>query len=95
MIPGLFLGIQSPSVLNTHPARGLSWEAFVIDQLISRLQSDLPGSQPYSRKTSQGDEVDLLMDMGGRLVSHSCRKQNQLHGKWNHRIAGGKSTFGR
>ncbi|HWP57034.1 MAG TPA: ATP-binding protein, partial [Candidatus Acidoferrales bacterium] len=30
-----FLGIHSPSILDTHPARGMSWEAFIIDQLMS------------------------------------------------------------
>ena len=29
------LGIQSARALDTHPARGLSWEGFIIDQMVS------------------------------------------------------------
>ncbi|MGH7830746.1 MAG: ATP-binding protein, partial [Candidatus Binatia bacterium] len=40
-----FLGIDSASALDTHPARGMSWEAFIIDQLISAFHQAAPGSQ--------------------------------------------------
>jgi hypothetical protein len=30
-----FLGIRSAQISETHPARGMSWEAFIIDQMIS------------------------------------------------------------
>ena len=63
-----FLGIDTRSALDTHPARGLSWEAFVIDQLISALQRVRPGSQAYFWGTAQGQEVDLLIDHGSRQV---------------------------
>lgn len=45
-----FLGIHSASTLDTHPARGMSWEAFIIDQLISTFQQALPGSQEVSSR---------------------------------------------
>jgi uncharacterized protein len=63
-----FLGILTPEALDTHPARGASWEAFVIDQLVSAFQRALPGSQPFFWRTAQGDEVDLLVESGGRRV---------------------------
>ncbi len=63
-----FLGILTPQALDTHPARGPSWEAFVIDQLISAFQRTLPGSQAFFWRTAQGDEVDLLIEGGGRRV---------------------------
>ncbi len=63
-----FLGIDSPSALHVHPARGLSWEAFVIDQLISAFQRIRPGSQAYFWRTATGQEVDLLIDLGTRQV---------------------------
>ncbi len=62
------LGIDSPSVLDTHPARGMSWEAFIIDQMISALHRVMPGKQAYFWRTAQGVEVDLLLDLGSRLV---------------------------
>ncbi len=63
-----FLGINSVSVLDTHPARGMSWEAFIIDQLISVFQKAEPGSQPYFWRTSLGQEIDLLIDLGAKKI---------------------------
>jgi uncharacterized protein len=63
-----FLGIGSPSILETHPARGMSWEAFIIDQMISALHRIMPGKQAYFWRTAQGVEVDLLLDLGSRLI---------------------------
>jgi predicted AAA+ superfamily ATPase len=63
-----FLGIETLKALQTHPARGLSWEAFLIDHLYSAFQRAAPGSQPYFWRTAQGDEVALLIDRGSRLV---------------------------
>jgi uncharacterized protein len=63
-----FLGIRSAAVLETHPARGASFEAFLVDQLISAYRRVAPGSQAYFWRTAQGDEVDLLIDLGPRRV---------------------------
>ena len=63
-----FLGIRSAAVLETHPARGASFEAFLIDQLVSAYGRVAPGSQAYFWRTAQGDEVDLLVDLGSRRV---------------------------
>ena len=38
-----FLGIRSARQLDTHPARGASWEAFVVDQLVSAYRRLDPG----------------------------------------------------
>ncbi len=64
----LLLGISSEAALHTHPARGLSWEAFVIDQLISALERTRPASRAYFWRTARGQEVDLLIDHGRRRV---------------------------
>jgi predicted AAA+ superfamily ATPase len=68
-----FLGIPDEPTLEVHPARGLSWEAFIIDQLISAFQRFAPGSQAFFWRTAQGEEVDLLMDVGGRRVPLEIR----------------------
>ncbi len=62
------LGIESARALDTHPARGLSWEGFIIDQMISGLQRVRPASQAYFWRTATGQEVDLLVDHGSRRV---------------------------
>lgn len=63
-----FLGIRLARHLDTHPARGTSWEAFIVDQLLSAYRRLDPGSQAFFWRTAQGDEVDLLIETGSRLV---------------------------
>jgi predicted AAA+ superfamily ATPase len=63
-----FLGIPSLSALDTHPGRGTSFEAFVIDQVVAAYKRVAPNSQPYFWRTAQGDEVDLLIDLGSRRI---------------------------
>jgi len=63
-----FMGIHSSSVLNVHPARGASWEAFMIDQIVSAFHRVAPESQAYFWRTSMGTEVDLLLNVEARLV---------------------------
>jgi predicted AAA+ superfamily ATPase len=63
-----FLGIHSASALDIHPARGMSWEAFIIDQLISASQQAAPGGRAYFWRTAQGNEIDLLVDLGTKKV---------------------------
>jgi predicted AAA+ superfamily ATPase len=68
-----FLGIRSARQLETHPARGASWEAFVVDQLLSAYRRRDPGSQAWFWRTAQGDEVDLLIETGSRLVPFEAK----------------------
>lgn len=63
-----FLGIHSASMLDVHPARGMSWEAFIMDQLTSAARRAVPGAQAYFWRTAKGDEVDLLLDLGSRRL---------------------------
>lgn len=63
-----FLGIRSPRLLDVHPSRGASWEAFIVDEIVSAYRRATPGSQAYFWRTAQGDEVDLLVDLGTKRV---------------------------
>jgi len=68
-----FLGIRSARQLETHPARGASWEAFVVDQLLAAYRRRDPGSHAWFWRTAQGDEVDLLIETGSRLVPFEAK----------------------
>jgi hypothetical protein len=68
-----------------HPARGASWEAFVIEQLLSAVERTAPGCRPYFWRTAQGDEVDLVIDHGSRQVPleiklHSAPRADEARG---------------
>jgi hypothetical protein len=80
-----FLGIRSPSELQTHPARAASWEAFVVDQLVSAFARVDPSARAHFWRTAVGDEVDLLVARGSRLLPfeiklHSAPAASDLRG---------------
>jgi len=63
-----FLGLRTIPTLRVHPARGASWEAFVIEQVISSFQLLMPGASAFFWRTAAGSEADLLIDRGDRRV---------------------------
>lgn len=58
------LGIGSMEALVASPARGRSWEGFVVEQLISAETLKRPGNQYYFYRTGTGLEIDLVIDRG-------------------------------
>ncbi len=63
--PGLLLallGIETVDALMGHPKAGASWEGFVIEQVLSLLQT----RDAYFWGTHQGAELDLLVMRGGK-----------------------------
>jgi predicted AAA+ superfamily ATPase len=67
------LGISSPEGLLCAPARGRSWEGFVIEQLIAAEALSRPGSQYYFYRTQTGVEFDLLIDRGQRRIGFEIK----------------------
>jgi len=63
-----FLGVTSARALHVHPGRGLSWEGFIIDELITAFERTRPGARAYFWRTATGTEVDLLINDGRRQV---------------------------
>jgi len=63
-----FLNIHSESTLSTHHARGTSWEAFIIEELITAFSLYVPGSQACYWRTATGVEVDLMIIQDSRLI---------------------------
>ena len=52
------LGLQNLDAVLGHPVAGLSWEGFVIEQLIAAA----PQAQASFYRTSHGAEVDLVLE---------------------------------
>ncbi len=62
-------GIGSERLLTSQPWVGASWEGFVIEQLLAAMtQRDLH-YEPYYLRTSDQHEIDLVLDLGGRLCA--------------------------
>jgi len=62
------LGIQTPEQMKTHPLRGNIFETFVVAELMKLFlnRGELPSLHFW--RDSNGAEVDVLIDMGGRIV---------------------------
>lgn len=59
------LQINSYDELIANPIAGNSWEGYVIEQIISRLQ---PNCYPYFYRTQSGAEVDLCIAKGNEIA---------------------------
>jgi predicted AAA+ superfamily ATPase len=62
------LGIKNMDALFSHPVFGSSWEGFVIEQILSVV--DVPA---YFYRTATGDEMDLLLDIHGKIIAIECK----------------------
>ena len=63
------LNIGTSGELDLHPARGASWEGFVIEDLIRREQLMRPYTQFFFWRTATGQEADLIMDRGSERIA--------------------------
>ena len=52
----------------SHPKAGASFETFCVEQLLLHAQLKDPAAQGFFYRTHTGQEVDLLLQMRGRLV---------------------------
>jgi predicted AAA+ superfamily ATPase len=62
------LGIKNMEALFSHPVFGSSWEGFVIEQILSAI--DVPA---YFYRTATGDEMDLVLDIHGKIIAIECK----------------------
>jgi hypothetical protein len=60
------LGISDSSSLTRHPLAGLSWEGYVLQQIIQSLPEEI---SPYFYRTSDGTECDLVLVKGIQPIS--------------------------
>lgn len=59
------LGIRDAEALAGHPSAGASWEGFVVEQICARLPA---GAQIAFYRTAAGAELDLVIELDGRLI---------------------------
>ena len=58
------LGIDTLATLDSHPARGASWETFVLEDLIRRERLAHTHTQAFFWRTAAGAEADLVIERG-------------------------------
>jgi len=63
------MGIESLEQLFGHPVFGSSWEGWVIEQIIAAL----PHWRPHFYRTASGEEIDLIMERGGKRLAFEIK----------------------
>jgi len=74
------LGINTIETLRASPFRGFSFEGFVIEQIIHKYSLDLTKNyQFYFYRTAQGDEIDLIVKSGTKLVAYEIKTSTTIN----------------
>jgi predicted AAA+ superfamily ATPase len=63
------LNIGTPEEIDVNPVRGMSWEGFVVEDLIRRELLRSPFTQVSFWRTAAGQEADLVFDRGSERIA--------------------------
>ena len=69
------LGIADHNALSGHPVVGMSWEGFVIENLVAAAP---PGTTAGFYRTAAGAEIDLVLELPGRNKSWAVEVKRGL-----------------
>ena len=76
------LNIDSINTLYTHPIYGFSWESMIIENIIQKYRT----YQAFYYRTSNGNEVDLLLVKGNKKIAIEIKVSSApqvTNGFWN------------
>ncbi len=63
------LGIRNEADLRLHPSSGVSWEGFILEQILAHLRPD----EAWFWQTQAGAELDLLAMVGGKRIGFEMK----------------------
>jgi len=63
------LDVSTINQLLGHPGYGYSWEGYVIENIINSA----PDWQPWFYRTTTGNEIDLLLTKGNKILAFECK----------------------
>lgn len=73
------LGINSNEPLRTSPYRGFSFEGLIIENIIRGTNISLkPSSEFFFYRTSQGDEIDLLVKTNNTFTAYEIKTSTSI-----------------
>ena len=70
-------GVDSRDDLLVQPWVGVSWEGYVIEQILSALAANGTSYEPYFFRTSDGRELDLILDVGPERWAFEIKLSSQ------------------
>ncbi|OPY64187.1 MAG: hypothetical protein A4E57_03654 [Syntrophorhabdaceae bacterium PtaU1.Bin034] len=72
-LAAFLMGFENWQAVARHPAVGALWETHVVMQVVKHFYA-LGKTRPlWFWRTSQGEEVDLLVEQGGRFIAIECK----------------------
>ncbi len=76
------LGIHDPATMNSHPMRGALFENLCITEHAKHLRHTGAAGTAYFWRDNIGNEVDLLVDKGGRLWPIEFKSGATFQSEW-------------
>ncbi|MFC1858027.1 ATP-binding protein [Thermodesulfobacteriota bacterium] len=73
------LGIQEAGQLATHPLRGSIFETFIVSELMKARFNHMKNTGFYFWRDSNGNEIDLIADSGGKLMPIEIKSGQTLN----------------
>jgi uncharacterized protein len=63
-----FKNISTVEAMRSHPDFGFIWESFITEQIIKSFKLSLTKSEFYYYRTADQSEVDLIIDLEGKII---------------------------
>ncbi|MDD1777897.1 MAG: ATP-binding protein, partial [Candidatus Helarchaeota archaeon] len=72
-LAAFLMGFENWEAVSRHPMVGALWETHVVMQVVKYFFSSGKAAPLWYWRTSQGEEVDLLIERGGRFIAIECK----------------------
>jgi uncharacterized protein len=72
-LASFLMGFESWDAVVRHPVVGALWETHVVMQVVKHFYAAARTVPLWYWRTAQGEEVDLLIERGGRFVAIECK----------------------
>jgi len=77
-LAAFLMGFENWGGLSKHPMVGALWETHVVMQVVKHFYSQGKTVPLWFWRTSQGEEVDLLIERGGQFIAIECKYAEQV-----------------
>jgi hypothetical protein len=71
------LGVQDVGSLRASPLAGALWDGFIVGQVLRHFRVERQRPPLWFWRTAYGEEVDLLIERGGRFIAIECKLAEQ------------------
>lgn len=88
------LNLSNLAELENHPARGASWETFVLEDVIRREKLASPQSQFFFWRTAAGAEIDLVIERGPQHYGFEIKAGRGEKMVYAHKLAAALADVG-